>query len=98
VQGLVTPDTWRLARGGRVIEARTGIKDVAVRLADDAGTREVRLDEPRARAACLDADELTALDALATACERVFPGPLDLEWAFAGGALWLLQCRAITTR
>jgi phosphoenolpyruvate synthase/pyruvate phosphate dikinase len=33
---------------------------------------------------------------LALRCEESFPGPSDIEWAFAGGALWLLQRRPLT--
>ena len=31
--GLVTPDLYRVARGGRLLESRPGVKDVQIRLA-----------------------------------------------------------------
>jgi pyruvate,water dikinase len=96
VQGLVTPDTYRVARGGRVLEARPGVKDVRLVLDPDHGVREDALDHPHAARRALDDAQLAALDALATACERAAAGPRDLEWAFEGGALWLLQSRSIT--
>ena len=34
--------------------------------------------------------------ALADRCEEVYGPARDIEWAFAGGELYLLQCRAIT--
>jgi Pyruvate phosphate dikinase, AMP/ATP-binding domain len=40
---------------------------------------------------------LRALSALADDCERVYGAGRDIEWAFAGGELILLQCRAVTT-
>jgi hypothetical protein len=46
---------------------------------------------------CLSDDQLQALSALATDCERVYGAERDMEWAFAGGELYLLQCRALTT-
>jgi hypothetical protein len=33
---------------------------------------------------------------LAQRCEEVFGVARDIEWAFAGNALHLLQCRAMT--
>ncbi len=30
-------------------------------------------------------------------CEKAFGGAQDLEWAFAGGTLYLLQRRAVTS-
>ncbi len=96
VAGLVTPDGYRL-RGAEVIERRTGMKDVAIRLAPGGGTQEVEVSPERARAPCLDDARLAALAALADRCEAVFGAGQDLEWAFAGGELHLLQWRPITT-
>jgi pyruvate,water dikinase len=96
VAGLVTPDLYRIARDGRVIERSPGDKDRAIVASDDGGTREVEVEPRRARAPCLDDAELAALGALAAACEEAFGGAQDLEWAFARGRLFLLQRRAIT--
>ena len=40
--------------------------------------------------------QLFELHLLAERCEEVFGAGRDLEWAFAGDALHLLQCRAVT--
>jgi hypothetical protein len=42
----------------------------------------------------LDDDQLEALHRLAGRCEEVYGPARDIEWAFAGGQLYLLQCRA----
>ena len=39
---------------------------------------------------------LGSLYDLAGRCESFFGKGLDIEWAFAGGTLYLLQCRAMT--
>jgi pyruvate,water dikinase len=40
--------------------------------------------------------QLAELDALAGRCEQVYGPARDIEWAFADGELYLLQCRAVT--
>ncbi len=96
VQGLVTPDRYRLARGGRVLERAAGDKDLAIHWADGGGTEEVPVDDARVTALCLDDTKLAALEALAVRCEERFGGTQDLEFAFVGARLVLLQRRAIT--
>jgi pyruvate,water dikinase len=94
VAGLVTPDRFRIARDGRILERSAGEKDLAIRLRRDGGTEETPVDAERAAALCLSDANLAALHALALRCEA--DGPVDLEWAFECGALFLLQRRAIT--
>lgn len=96
VAGLVTPDRFRLARGGAVLEQALGDKDVAIAWHPEGGTHELELSAERAAQLCLNEAQLLELDALATACERAFSGAHDIEWAFAAGKLYLLQRRAIT--
>jgi pyruvate,water dikinase len=48
-------------------------------------------------AACLDDAQIGEIAALARRCERHFGAPQDIEWAIAGGQLWLLQSRPITS-
>jgi pyruvate, water dikinase len=96
VQGLVTPDRVCMDRGGRVTESTIGEKDLAIRWAPSGGTEEVAVDPARVDAPCLDEGMLSSLDALATRCEEVFGGSQDIEFAFEGETLFLLQRRAIT--
>jgi pyruvate, water dikinase len=96
VAGLVTPDRYRIARDGRVLERVAGEKDLAIRLREDGGTHETPVPEHQIAALCLDDAELGALHDLALRCEAHSAGPQDLEFAFAGGRLYLLQRRAIT--
>jgi pyruvate,water dikinase len=96
VAGLVTPDRYRMSREGRVIERVAGMKSVAIRPLPVGGTIEQDVDAERAGVLCLDDGHLQHLHTLATRCEAVFGGTQDLEWAFAGETLYLLQRRAIT--
>lgn len=96
VAGLVTPDRYRMARGGEILERSPGEKDIAVHWSPSGGTEEVLVEPERVFEPCLDDARLQALEGLAGAVESVAAGAHDIEWAFAGGALYLLQRRAIT--
>jgi pyruvate,water dikinase len=96
VAGLVTPDRYRLGRDGTVIECIPGIKHITIQVMADGGIEQREVPPELIRAPCLDESHLHRLHALATRCEEVFGGVQDLEWAFAGGTLYLLQRRAAT--
>jgi len=95
VAGLVTPDTYRWARGASTYGVMVGFKDLAIRPAAE-GVAEVCVPEAQQRAQILAEEQLERLDALSLRCER-YAGPgIDLEWAFVGAELYLLQCRKVT--
>lgn len=97
VAGMVTPDRYKVARAGRVLERNAGDKDIAIRWNPDAeGTIEEDVEPHLVDALCLSDAQLVALDALTARCESVFGGSQDLEFAFEGDRLYLLQRRAIT--
>ena len=99
VGGLVTPDWYRVARGGGTLERRLGDKDIAIRLGRGGGdlTEEISVDPARAGTYCLGEAELAALDGLATQCDDVYGAhDHDIEFAFRGGGMFLLQRRPIT--
>ncbi len=96
VAGIVIPDHFRVARGGQVLERKPGLKRVAVRSVASGGTVEEPVAPERVESLCLDDGQLDALDRLAARCEAVYAGARDVEWAIAGGTLYLLQCRAVT--
>lgn len=97
VEGMVTPDRFRLAPGGEVLERRGGQKDV--RVAPDSGgsTYTMRVPDAKQDRLCLNDDELQALDRLAERCGIYRSGGHDIEWAFEDDDLYLLQRRDITT-
>lgn len=82
VSGLVTPDHVVVARRGhRVLEYRAGTGSTA---RHPAGER------------LMDDAGLRQLSRTAVAIERHFGSPQDIEWAWAGGKLAILQSRPIT--
>ena len=96
VAGRVIPDAFRLSRSGDVLERRPGFKRFEIRASADGGTVDEEVAADLVEALCLRDEHLRALSALAEDCERVYGAGRDIEWAFAGGQLYLLQCRAVT--
>lgn len=96
VAGLVIPDSFRVAREGAVLERRPGLKRIAVRSLPHGGTVEEPVPAELQEKLCLGDGDLAQLNELATLCEHVYGPARDIEWAIAGGTLYLLQCRAVT--
>ena len=97
VAGLVVPDHFRLDRSGQVLERKVGRKRIAIRSLPNGGTFEQQVAPAEVNAICLHDAQLAALGELALLCEKGYGPRRDIEWAFQGETLYLLQCRAITT-
>jgi pyruvate,water dikinase len=96
VAGLLTPDRHRVARAGHILERILGDKDVELRAGAD-GVEERPVAASRAASLCLSDEDVHCIHELAGACERAFgDAPADIEWAFVGNDLFLLQRRKIT--
>ena len=98
VGGLVVPDNYALDAHGHVLRRTAGEKDIALRSAPQGGTIEEGVPDELVSALCLSDDMLARLHDLAVRCESFFGKGLDLEWSFADGTLYLLQCRPITSK
>jgi len=96
VAGIVIPDSYRVAHSGEVLERKAGYKKIAVRTSVNGGTVEERLPPELVERLCLSDEQLGELNRLASRCEKIYGSARDIEWAIAGGTLYLLQCRAIT--
>ena len=97
VEGIVTPDRFRVRRDGTLLERAAGVKDIAVVRAPEGGTRQAA-DRRRPRPDALpDAiPSSPSWHSSVGAASSVFGKGRDIEWAYADGALHLLQCRPIT--
>jgi pyruvate,water dikinase len=97
VEGLVTPDHYIIAPTGELLGCQLGDKERMIALDEQGGTHEMLVtDAGRVQQACLDGEALSRLVALGAACERLFGPGQDIEWAWCGGKLFLLQCRPVT--
>lgn len=90
----VTPDTYRVAADGTVTST---VADKRTRL-DRIGTHLLTRDVPAEdrRRATLDEGIARELAALGEKVVETLGSPQDIEWAVAGGKVWLLQARPIT--
>ena len=96
VSGRVIPDHFRVDRSGAVLDRVPGLKKVAIRALADGGTVEEEVPAELVEQLCLGDDELAGLSHLADLCEEAYGPARDIEWAFAGGDLYVLQCRPVT--
>ncbi len=97
VSGTVTPDTWVVRKADLVVkEERIGAKE-RMTVAVPGGTREVAVPRLLRERACLNRAQVAELAGLAVGLEEEMGRPVDIETAFAGELLYLLQCRPITT-
>jgi pyruvate,water dikinase len=96
VSGQVTPDHFVIARDGEVKRSRIAVQPLAVVSASAGGTAERELDAEEGGAPTLDDARLRALARLGDDLERRLGVPQDIEWAFHGGELYVLQARPVT--
>ena len=97
VQGLTEPDTFVVDKAsGEVLEETIGRKQTAISAADAGVAEWTPSAEEQARAS-LSATQLQTLVKAGGEIERSFDIPSDIEWAFDGDDLFILQARPITT-
>jgi phosphohistidine swiveling domain-containing protein len=96
VTGMVTPDHFVVDKlSGGVVERRLGAKQTSVMLAPMSGTTAAR--DPRHSEYCLTEAQLRELNATICRIEKLYGHPVDIEWAYAHGQLFILQARPITS-
>jgi len=94
VSGRVTPDHYELDRRGRVLAWTPGRAEVVVRGAAGGGVVEEAGKATGER--LLDDAALAELARLGVAVQDRYGRPMDIEWALAGGRVWLVQARPMT--
>lgn len=95
VSGMVSPDSFTVDKVSRsVVERKTGSKETSVWLAAAGGT--YKGPSPARSQLCLSDRHVHELTDLLVRVEDYYNRPVDIEWAFADGNLYLLQARPIT--
>lgn len=95
VSGAVTPDEYRVLDSGAV-ETTIGTKATRIDR-HDASTTTRPVPPDQQAVACLSQDQARELARMGTRVAEHFDCPMDIEWAYEGESLWLLQARPITT-
>src|SRR5215218_3725034 len=96
VSGSVTPDSIVVEKeSGRVISRETADKEVMT-VYTDSGTEERPVPEALHRQPVLDDEAVATLSRYGATIEELYETPQDIEWALAGGELFIVQSRPIT--
>ena len=95
ISGMVSADTYIVDKQSRVVRRqKVGRKGNAVWLAPNGGTFEVPY--PYRSQKCLSTPEVLVLAELTMRVESHYVQPVDIEWAFVDGELYLLQAQPLT--
>lgn len=98
VSGAVEPDTYIVAKDSlRVVSSRIGHQTHQLLPGEGGTIRRVELADAEADARVLGDAEVRELAELGLKVEGHYGTPQDTEWAYAGGRLYLLQSRPVTT-
>ncbi|KYK27905.1 MAG: hypothetical protein AYK19_06330 [Theionarchaea archaeon DG-70-1] len=93
VSGRVTPDTFVVDKVSHtILEKKQGKKEISMWLSPEGGTHE----EPGKKEMCLSDENVLTITDMVTTVEEYYKMPIDIEWAFSGGTLYVLQARPIT--
>ncbi len=96
VAGLASPDHFVVDKVGRhPVEKKLGAKQVSIWLGMEGDTIERK--HHRSTECTLTDKQLSELTDLVCGIEALYEKPMDIEWAYAGGQLYVLQARPITT-
>lgn len=96
VAGLISPDHFVVDKVDlRIVERRLGAKQTSIWLTPDGGTHQ--RDGYRATEFSLDDEQLREVTGALSRIEALYGMPVDIEWAYAGSRLHILQARPITT-
>ncbi len=96
VSGDADADTYHVDRDEKIVLRQIAEKRTAHRRGPD-GVREQPVATDLVSLPALSDSQIVDVARLARATERHFGRPQDIEWALAGGQLYLLQSRPITS-
>ncbi len=97
VSGEVEPDTYTVAKDGpRIDDVRVGHKTRKIVRGPDGHDRTLAVSDIDADHRVLTDDEVLEVARLIQVVEDHYAIPMDIEWAYAAGHLWLLQARPVT--
>jgi len=96
VSGTASPDTYVLKKGDLRVRERVVGEKGRMTVLGPGRTVEVETPRPLRSRPALDGSQVAEVGALVRDLERRMGWPVDVEGAYAGGHLYLLQCRPVT--
>ena len=97
VGGTVTPDTFIVRKSDMAVINRVIADKQHMTVSVPGGTHEVDVPRFLRNTTSLNDEQVIEMVKLALTLEVTMEHPVDVECAYAGGELYLLQCRPITT-
>ncbi|MBI3325757.1 MAG: PEP/pyruvate-binding domain-containing protein [Nitrospinae bacterium] len=97
VSGTVTPDTYVIRKSDLIVVSRDIGEKRRMTVLAPMGTQEVPVPRRQQRAPSIDDGQVAELAQLSMALESAMGWPVDIECAYRGREVSLLQCRPITT-
>ena len=97
VGGMVTPDTFIVRKSDVAVVQRIIADKQCMTVAVPGGTHQVEIPRFLRNISSLNDEQVIEMAKLALTLETTMEYPVDVECAYAGGELYLLQCRPITT-
>jgi pyruvate,water dikinase len=97
VGGTVRPDTFIVRKSDLAVVQRIIADKQCMTVSAPAGTHEVETPRFLRNTSSLNDEQVIGMAKLALTLETTMEYPVDVECAYAGGELYLLQCRPITT-
>jgi pyruvate,water dikinase len=97
VSGTVTPDTYMVRKSDLAIDYHDVAEKCRMTVLAQQGTHEVPVPRKHQKVPSIDDAQVVELARLSMALETAMGWPVDIECAYRGRDLYLLQCRPITT-
>jgi pyruvate,water dikinase len=97
VSGAVTPDAYVVSKADLAIVERQIAQKQRMTVLAQAGTHEAPVPRQRQQVPAATDAQVQELACLSLALERAMGWPVDIECAYQGQELYVLQCRPITT-
>lgn len=97
VSGQITPDNYVVDKAQGSILEKTVARQTEMIKADKVGIAKITVSEADQEKVKLDEEKILELARICQKIEKHFGSPCDIEWAMAGGQVYILQSRPITT-
>lgn len=97
VSGELDADHFAVGRKDGALVSTVVSKEFALRQAPQGGVERVSVPPDKHRVPSLSEAQVREVAKVTVAIEEALGAPQDVEWALAGGALYVLQSRPITT-